>query len=226
MLQRVISFEGIDGSGKSTYHRRLARLLEDRGYDVFVPRYEEWEKDTKINAQELEDEQAFFYHLAGTILEEKKYVQDEFRKHDFVVLDRGLDTNVVYSHLFSKLNRDRRFYDEVNAIFIRGSQVPDLTFWVETPVEIALQRIYKTRESAEFYETESYLTRLHDLFRRAVSGELAPYDLFRTPYVPYYTMMPVIKHESRWAVISGTCSYEEADRQMISIISERLEVAL
>lgn len=220
MLQKVISFEGIDGSGKSTYAKRLVDILRNAGYDVFMPRYDEWEKDQKVDVKSLPDDVAFFYHLAGTILEEKKFVQDEFEKHDFTILDRGLDTNIVYSHLFQKLVRDREFYDEINHIFYKFSRVPDLTFWVCTPVEVALQRIHKTRESVEFYETRDYLERLSELFRRAstrLCGALPPYNSFAEW---------IINTEDRWTTISGTRSYEEADEFMKKEISQKLQIEL
>jgi len=217
MLQRVISFEGIDGSGKSTYHKRLVEILKSKDYDVYVPRYEEWEKDTKVNVKELSDDVAFFYHLAGTLREEWHLVQKEWQHHDFTVLDRGLDTNIVYSHLFKELDRPRSFYDAVNETFYRYSRVPDLTFWVSTPVDIALQRIHKTRESAEFYETENYLTQLNDLFSHAAAGTLSPYNEVALSTIGQLS-------ESRWQIISGTISYEEADIQMEKSLHDMLSM--
>jgi thymidylate kinase len=207
MKQRVISFEGIDGSGKSTYVRRLVDILKRADYDVFTPQYDEWEKDRKVDVKSLPDDVAFFYHLSGTILEEQKFVQNEFEKHDFTILDRGLDTNIVYSHLFSKLVRKRSFYDGINLAFLTSSRVPDLTFWVCTPVEVALERIRKTRESVEFYETEKYLTELDRLFNQACVGILPPYDVL---------------NEHRWYLLSGVAEYEKIDQEMEEVVRRRL----
>ena len=149
---RFITFEGIDGSGKSTQARLFASYLEARGQDVVLTREpggspgaeeirrllvegdpERWSPETEI----LLFTAARRDHLEKTIL-------PALARGTTVVSDRFADSTRVYQGAARAELRD--LVDRLHAEVI--GKEPDLTFVIDMPPEAALQRGL-ARESGE-----------------------------------------------------------------------------
>jgi len=144
MAGRFISFEGIDGSGKSTQARRLAETLRARGQEVVLTREpggspgaeeirrlvlegdpDRWSPETEI----LLFTAARRDHLEKTILPALEAGQ-------VVVCDRFADSTRVYQGAARAALRDK--VDAVHAAMI-GVE-PDLTLVIDMDPDRALAR--------------------------------------------------------------------------------------
>lgn len=141
---RFITFEGIDGSGKSTQARRLAERLEARGLEVVLTREpggspgaeeirrllvegdpDRWSAETEI----LLFTAARRDHLERTIL-------PALARGAIVVSDRFADSTRIYQG--ATRGDLRALVDRLHAEVI--GREPDLTFIIDMPPEQALKR--------------------------------------------------------------------------------------
>lgn len=139
-----ITFEGIDGSGKSTHIRRLSEYLEKNGKKVLQIREpggtELSEKIRTIllsheiiinpNAELLLFEAARAQLVADVIVPS---INDGF----WVIADRFFDSTLAYQGYGRKI--DHFIVNRLNA-FATGGLVPDITFYLQIPLEISAHR--------------------------------------------------------------------------------------
>ncbi|MEL6595194.1 MAG: dTMP kinase [Pseudomonadota bacterium] len=144
MTARFITFEGIDGSGKSTQSKRLAAVLKAQGTDVILTREpggspgaeeirrllvegdpDRWSPETEI----LLFTAARRDHLEKTIL-------PALEAGKTVICDRFADSTRVYQG--TARGDLRQTVDQLHDLMI--AREPDLTFIIDMDPEIALAR--------------------------------------------------------------------------------------
>lgn len=144
MSGRFITFEGIDGSGKSTQSKRLAAVLEADGVDVVLTR----EPGGSAGAEEIrrllvegdpdrwsgETEILLFTAARRDHLE--KTIEPALAAGKTVISDRFADSTRVYQG--AARGALRQTVDELHALMI--GREPDLTFVIDMDPEIALAR--------------------------------------------------------------------------------------
>ena len=172
---RFITFEGIDGSGKSTQARLLAALLRARGVDVVLTREpggspgaeeirrllvegppERWSAETEI----LLFTAARRDHLEKTIL-------PALARGATVVSDRFADSTRVYQG--AARGELRALVDTLHEAVI--GREPDLTFVIDMDPGEALKRGLARRSGEDRFEDmgEDFQHRLRDGFLRLVT---------------------------------------------------------
>jgi dTMP kinase len=147
-----ISFEGIDGSGKSTQARLLADFLRNQGHDVVLTR----EPGGSAGAEEIralvlegdpdrwsaETELLLFTAARRDHLE--KTIRPALSAGKIVICDRFADSTRVYQ---GTTRGD--LLDRVNALHTAMIGVePDITFLVDIDPNVGLSRA-KSRQTAE-----------------------------------------------------------------------------
>ena len=139
-----ISFEGIDGSGKSTQARRLAQTLTKRGIDTVLTR----EPGGSPGAEEIrrllveggserwspETELLLFTAARRDHLE--RLIRPALARGVWVVTDRFADSTRVYQG--AARAEQRALVDDLHRLMI-GLE-PDLTFVIDIDPEISLRR--------------------------------------------------------------------------------------
>jgi len=147
-----ITFEGIDGSGKSTQTKRLAAYLEDLGHEVILTR----EPGGSVGAEEIrslvlegdpdrwsaETELLLFTAARRDHLERTIYPALEAGK--IVICDRFADSTRMYQGLSRGDLREK--VDKLHRLMI-GTE-PDLTILIDMDPAIGLARA-KGRQTAE-----------------------------------------------------------------------------
>ncbi|WP_299679856.1 dTMP kinase [uncultured Roseobacter sp.] len=153
---RFITFEGIDGSGKSTQIKRLAAHLTDQGHDVVVTREpggspgaeeiralvlqgdpDRWSAETEI----LLFTAARRDHLERTIL-------PALRAGKIVLCDRFADSTRMYQGL-SRGNL-RGIVDQLHELII--GREPDLTILIDMDPAVGLTRALSRQTLDERFE--------------------------------------------------------------------------
>jgi dTMP kinase len=167
---KFITFEGIDGAGKSTHLGYVADLLARRGLTVVVTREpggtplgEKLRELLLHESMHLETEALLMFaarreHLAQVI-------EPALARGDWVISDRFTDASFAYQGGGRKLAVDKlRALEQ----WVHPHLQPDLTLLFDVPLEVARQRLDATRqldkfeqEKADFFEATraAYLQR-------------------------------------------------------------------
>ena len=173
---RFISFEGIDGSGKSTQARRAAAFLEAKGVDVVLTR----EPGGSPGAEEIrrllvegdpdrwsaETEILLFTAARRDHLE--KTIEPALRRGATVITDRFADSTRVYQG--AARGDLRQLVDELHSAVI--GREPDLTIVIDMKPEEALSRGLARQSGEDRFEDMGldFQIRLREGFLRLAEG--------------------------------------------------------
>ena len=140
-----ITFEGIDGCGKTTQAKLLAESLEKAGYKVLITRepggtefadkIRSIVKDSSIKIDGLTEYLLFASARADHI---EKVIKPALKENIIVICDRFIDSSYAYQG-YGK-NVDLEFIINTNK-FIIGDLYPDLTFYIDISPKEAMKRI-------------------------------------------------------------------------------------
>lgn len=156
MTGRLITFEGIDGSGKSTQIARLQRTLENRGYQVLVVREP---GGTPISEQIRElllhpdsanlhpRTEALLFSAARSQLVHQ-VILPALAAGSVVICDRYADSSVAYQGYGRELPLEEIITTQK---FATSNLHPDLKVLLDLPVEISSER--KSQEPADRMES-------------------------------------------------------------------------
>jgi dTMP kinase len=142
---KFITFEGGEGSGKSTQARILAERLRQRGLDVkvtrepggspFAERLRQVLLDPDVPPHSAMSEALLFYAARADHLE--TVIRPALTSGTWVVCDRFSDSTRVYQGHAGKLNPQ---IVQALDLLVVGKSRPDLTLIVDVPVETGLAR--------------------------------------------------------------------------------------
>lgn len=217
----LIDIEGIDGSGKGTQARRLCDRFNSSGTSATIvsfPRYDATlfgrAVGEYLNGEfgSLIQVHPFLVSLlfAGDRCESKPFLIDAIARHQVVILDRYVPSNVA--HQASKLEglaRTRLTQQILDIEFgIFGLPRPDLVVLLDLPVATAQQLIAKkgtrtyTDQKADIQEADAtYLGRVRDVYCDLARNEP---DWHTVPCCEGDHLLSVADVESRiWQIVSG-----------------------
>jgi len=166
----LISFEGIDGSGKSTQARKLYEFLKEEGYEVSLYRdpgstpLAEQIRELIINyAMDPTTELLLFESARSSLVWEKIF--PDLSSGKIVIVDRFIDSTTAYQGYGKEINLGT--VSILNHIATRGRK-PDLTFILNLPLELALQRL---EEKKTKFEEQNYLKKVRDGYLQILYSE-------------------------------------------------------
>ena len=171
-MKRFVTFEGIDGSGKSTISKGVYEKLKKEGYDAiltFEPTDTELGKIVKKCIEENYDPVvttfAFIADRIQHVREIKKWVKD----NKIVLCDRYADSTYAYQavQLEDIIEKPIKWLKELHDRFIIK---PDLTFLCVLEVDKALSRI-KNREKLVSFEQKEFLEKVQKNYLHLASLE-------------------------------------------------------
>ena len=147
-----ISFEGIDGSGKSTQIQKLARFLETLGFDVLITR----EPGGSVGGEEIRNlllqgnvdrwsaETEILLFTAARRDHLERIILPAMEDNKIVICDRFTDSTRMYQGMRGP--NLRNLVDMLNEKIINCD--PDLTIVIDIDPQISLKRA-KSRETVE-----------------------------------------------------------------------------
>jgi len=158
-----ITFEGIEGCGKSTQARMLKDFLIKAGKDVFLTREPGGPKIAEeirkmllsVNNKEMLPQTEVLLYMASRSQHTGEWIIPELEKGKTVISDRYYDSTFAYQGAARKI--DGKLIDTIRRYATFGL-VPDITFLVDLPEEIGLSRILAKdadrleQESMEFHK--------------------------------------------------------------------------
>ena len=149
---KFITFEGIDGAGKSTHVEGIASWLRAQGKTVITTREpggtplgERLRELLLHESMHLETEALLMFasrreHIA-------QLIAPALERGDWVISDRFTDASFAYQGGGRKLSLDKlRALEQ----WVHADLLPDLTLLFDVPLEVARQRLDKSRTLDKF----------------------------------------------------------------------------
>ena len=163
-LSLFITFEGVEGSGKTTQIRRLKRYLTRKGIRCKVTREPGGppisEKVRKIllnpDHREMVPLSELFLYEAARAQHVKEVIEPLLKKGVMVLCDRFSDATIAYQGFGRKLNLG--LIEKLNLLSTQGRK-PDVTFLLDCPSDLGLKRAVRRnqrqrKEKEERFERE------------------------------------------------------------------------
>jgi dTMP kinase len=184
-----VSFEGLDGSGKTTQVERLRASLEADGHEVVTAREPggtalgEQLRALVLHGREMTPWAEALVYAAARAELVGQVIEPALARGADVLLDRYFDSSVAYQGIGRGLGMHEVL--ELNLLAVRGC-VPDRTFVLAVEPTRSLERVSGSpdrieRENADFHEkVAAGYEQLAALFPERVvmlDGDLAPDQL-------------------------------------------------
>jgi len=150
-----VTFEGIEGSGKSYQSQRLFRKIKNMGLPVIYTREPGGSNSAeKIRKIILTGSKNKFSKITDTLLylaarneHFEKTLKPAILKKKNIICDRFFDSTLAYQVYGKKVNRS--FVDFAHKIIL-GNIKPNLTFILKTNIAKAFQRIKKRKNKNRY----------------------------------------------------------------------------
>ena len=200
-----ITFEGIDGSGKSTQIQNLAKYLEEYGFDIIITREpggsvggEEIRKlliQGEVDRWSAETEILLFTAARRDHLE--RVILPALQDGKIVICDRFTDSTRMYQGMRGP--KLRNLVDKLTEEVINCD--PDLTIIIDIDPEISLRRAKSRKTAEERFEDFGV-----DLQKKMRSGFI---DLSK-------------EFSNRVEVVNGQQSVDELAKEIRALVKARL----
>lgn len=195
-------FEGMDGSGKSTQLKRLARWIKDRGWDVLVTKEpggtEESEKIRRLlleKKRRLPPLATLFLFLASRADHVDRVIRPALKEGKMVLCDRFTSSTIVYQYDGDRVCA-RPVLVRLEAISRQGLEA-DYVIFIRCSPNLAMKRLEKKRRLTRF-DLES-----HHYHRRVARG--------------YERLI-----QKNWIVVDGNHGVKEVHREIVQKVSSIL----
>lgn len=201
-----ITFEGLDFCGKSTQVKLLQKFLEDKQFDVSLIREPGGVKisekireillDKKNNEMSFETELLLFSASRAQLVREM--IIPKLEKNEIVISDRFHDSSIAYQGYGRGI--DSEFVSSLQKFAI-GNAVPDITFFIDIPVEEVLRR----KKNVSELDLDRIEVSENEFYARVRSG---------------YKILS--EQEKRFTVIDGMKSIEIVHSEIKNIVKQML----
>jgi dTMP kinase len=203
-----LSFEGIDGSGKTTQVERIVKTIRTTGRDVVSVRepgstsVAERVRSILLDRQhvELEPLTELLLYLACRAELVARTIRPALEQGGIVVTDRYADSTMAYQGCGRELGVD--LVRQANQLATAGL-TPDITFLIDLPVTVAVTR----RRHKGNDRLESEALEFHERVRKG------------------FLDIACAEH-NRVVVIDGTVPQDEVTRQIIDALAIRVPYVL
>lgn len=198
-MSKFLTFEGMDGAGKSTHLAWFAGMLQRRGFEVVVTREPggtplgEQLREILLNqAMSIGTEAMLMF--AARLEHIEQVIRPALHIGKWVVSDRFSDASFAYQGGGRGMDWEKLRQLEN---WVHPDLQPDLTLFFDVPVEVARQRL-ESNVSLDRFEREQ-----SDFFERVRAG--------------YHRRVKENPH--RYAVIDGAQSLEQVKQQLEQIVA-------
>jgi len=168
----LITFEGIDGSGKTTQLRLTEKYLRDKGYDILVLREPGstplGEKIRKIllhrpvrrpgldRQNKINPASELLLYVAARAELVKDVIEPSLKRGTIILCDRFYDSTTAYQGYGRGI--DINLIENLNRVAV-GESIPDLTFLVDLDYRTSLGRRKKFTDRLES-ESKAFFNRV------------------------------------------------------------------
>ena len=162
-----ITFEGIDGSGKSTQAKYLKERLSDDGFNVYLLR----EPGGTIISEKIRDlilnhkESLISDYTEALLIASSRYqlvneiIGPELKKKSIVICDRYIDSTLAYQGYGRGINI--KWLMAINKFSLNQAN-PDLTFLFDLNVKDSIKRIESKNKDRIELEGDTFLKKVRN----------------------------------------------------------------
>ncbi len=208
---KLIAVEGLDGSGKSTQLYLLERWLESEGVRVY---YTEWNSSQIVRMATKKGKKRKLLTPTTFSLIHATDFGDRYERQILPLLQAGyvvLADRYMYTAFARDVVRgcDPEWVRSVYSYAVR----PDITFYFQTPLEIALTRILSGRPTLKYHEAGMDLGFSPD-----------PYESFRAFQGRILREYEAMKNEFAFRIIDATRPIREQHYEVREIIRNLIDL--
>ncbi|BDF58042.1 thymidylate kinase [Christensenellaceae bacterium] len=201
-----ITFEGVDGCGKSTQMRFLSEYLQQQGISPVLTRepggcnIAEKIRDLVLDIEnkEMSDRTEALLYAAARAQHVKQVIEPAVAAGKIVLCDRFIDSSLAYQGVGRGLGVESVM--DINC-FAMGDRMPDKTFFLDFPPHLAFERMSKKRvhDRLETQEEEFYIllyngfVKLSEMYPERIIRIDASGDKFATQEIVRANMDGILK---------------------------------
>jgi dTMP kinase len=209
-----ISFEGIEGSGKTTQINHMNKFLQDNGHDCVITREPGGTRiGEKIRAilldpasKDMDPLTELLLYTADRAQHIKEFVHPFLSAGKTVLCDRFYDATIVYQGFARGL--DIGLIDKLHKLLFKDLK-PDITILLDLPTEKGLSRAWKQIENGA---RESVETRFEEEKRSF-------HNKVRSGYLELARLEP-----GRFKVIDASMDENQVRNEIIKILSIEIDL--
>ncbi|MDL1957111.1 MAG: dTMP kinase [Candidatus Desulfofervidus auxilii] len=173
-MSLFITFEGIEGCGKTTQLNLLAKWLKERNKNIYIT-YEPGGTDLGKNIRKIllspnlsiSAEAELFLYLADRAEHIKKVILPALAEKEIVLCDRYHDSTLAYQGYGRGIDLEFLWFCFSTFKF----PLPHITFLLDCPVEIGLKRIRKKKLDRIEKENLTFHQRVREGFLKLAKAE-------------------------------------------------------
>lgn len=167
-----ITFEGTDGSGKTTQIKLMKEFLNNKGYEVVLSRepggtrVSELIRDLVLDSVNMEivPLTEMILYAASRAQHVAQVIKPAIDMGKIVICDRFVDSSYAYQGCGRGV--DLKIVADVNRVAIDG-MIPDMTFFLDIDPEVAIKRrISSTGADRIEQEKIDFHTRVYDGYKK------------------------------------------------------------
>ncbi len=215
MKSGFVTFEGIEGSGKSTIAKSVHELIEKAGIDVLLTRepggteVSEAIRGILLDPEhpEMTDRAELLLYLASRAQLVEESIRPSLERGCLVLCDRFMDASVAYQGWARGLGEE--FVERMNS-FAVGDTVPDLTFVLDLPVEDGFLRGPDRREGSGERGKD-----------RMEKEEQAFHEMVREGYIRL-----AARHGGRVVIVDSSLPFDAVLQEVIRNMEARFDVKI
>ena len=208
-----ISFEGIEGSGKTTHAKHAVRFLQDKGHDCVITREPGGTRiGKKIRAilldplsKDMDPLTELLLYTADRAQHIKEYILPLLSEGKMVLCDRYYDATMAYQGFARGL--DIGLIEKMHTLLFENLK-PDLTLLLDLPPEVGLKRAWKQINNGNRVSAET----------RFEEERLSFHKRVRAGYLELSSLEP-----ERFHVIDASKKEAEVREEIINILDAEIK---
>ena len=206
MKGKFITFEGPEGSGKTSVIIGVVKYLKEEGYDILTTREPGGIKIAedirsiilhKDNVEMDAHAEALLFAASRSQHFHEKIVP-ALEENKIILCDRFIDSSLAYQGYARELGIDKVY--EINKFAI-GDSLPELTLFIDVPPSVGLERVFSNIRKIDRLDLET----------------LAFHEKVYEGY-----MIIAEKYKNRFKIVDGTKPIEKVVEDAIKIIKNIL----
>ncbi len=209
---KLIAVEGLDGSGKSTQIRLLKRWLELEGYKVF---FTEWNSSDLVRQATRKGKKKKLLTPTTFSLIHATDFADRYERQILPLLKGGYIV-LADRYVYTAFARDsvRGCDKEWLRKLYKFARKPDITYFFEVPLDVALNRILEGRPTLKYHEAGMDMNFSKD-----------PYESFKIFQGKIYEEYGRIFKEFPAERVNATLPSEQQQANMRDIVKKHINLS-